>query len=141
MGWLFRHCTRKDLIAERSKDWERETPEGVTVKTTCLAHCYRGGAFAGVLWAVLERTFSRNGEQTQPSERWITCDLLRYQRDSGWGYKDMCESEHPYYYSCPKKYINLVPIDKYGGNEEWREQVQSHHARRKAKQRTPTIGM
>ena len=140
MGWLFKAgTTRKELIAERTNDWTREGTEGTTVTTTCLAHCYRGGSFAGVLWAVWERRFTKDGQQAKSTERWITCDLLRYQSDQGWGYKDMCESEHPYYYSCPMKYLNLVPIDQYGGNEEWREQVQQHHARRKAKQRTPSI--
>ena len=139
MGWLFRHCTRKELIAERAKDWSRDGAEGVTVTSSCLAHCYRGNVYSGVLWAVWERTFIRNDEHVQPAERWITCDLLRYQRDSGWGYKDMQESEHPYYYSCPQKYLNLVPLGQYGGNAEWRDQVQSHHDQRKSKQRTPTI--
>jgi hypothetical protein len=42
MGWLFKSgCSRRDLIAERTEDWKRTTPEGVVVKTTCLAHCYR----------------------------------------------------------------------------------------------------
>ena len=30
---------------------------------------------------------------------------------------------HPYYYSCPLKYLDLVPIDTYGGNAEWRDGV------------------
>ena len=46
MGRLFKNgCSRRDLIAERTEDWQRTTPEGVLVKTTCLAHCYRGGVF------------------------------------------------------------------------------------------------
>ena len=55
MGWLFKSgCSRRDLIAERTEDWERTTPEGVVVKTTCLAHCYRGGV-------VLRRPLDRVG--------------------------------------------------------------------------------
>ena len=137
MGWLFRSSwTRKDLIAERTKDWSRDLEDGTTVMTTRLAHCYRGNLYCGVLWVVWGRTFTKDGQEIQSHERWITCDLLRYERDSGWGYKDMCESEHPYYYSCPMKYLNLVPVDQYGGNKEWREQVQEHHARRKQKRQT-----
>ncbi len=135
MGWLFRHgSTRRQLITERTENWTREGAEGVTVATTCLAHCYRGGVFSGVLWAVWERTFAKDGQQVKPTERWITCDLLRYQ--DGWGYKDLDESMHPYYYSCPAKYLDLVPIDTYGGNAEWRELVKQHHARRKQKRQT-----
>ena len=137
MGWLFKAgCNRRQLIAERTENWSREGAEGVTVTSTCLAHCYRGNVYSGVLWAVWERTFVKDDQETQPTERWITCDLLRYQKDFGWGYKDLDESAHPYYYSCPLGYLDLVPIDTYGGNEEWREEVRSHHARRKQKRQT-----
>lgn len=142
MGWLFRSgYSKKDLIEERAKDWERTT-DTMTVKTKCLAHCYRGGAFSGVLWSVWQRTFERNNEQAQPTERWIVCDLLRYQKDYGWGYKDLDESMHPYYYSCPLGYLDLVPIDQYSGNAEWREGVKAHHARasEKRRQKTPAQG-
>ena len=37
----------------------------------------------------------------------------------------MEESMHPYYYSCPLSYLELVPIDQYGGNAEWREGVRT----------------
>ncbi len=134
MGWLFRDgSTRRELIEERSKNWERTTEDGMLVKSACLAHCYRGGFGSGVLWSVWERTFTRDGQNVQPTERWIACDLLRYQRDYGWGYKDMEESMHPYYYSCPSSYLAMVPIDQYGGNAEWREGVKAHHERRRAK--------
>jgi len=95
MGWLFKPgFTRKDLIRERTENWERSGSEGIAVQTTCLKHCYRGGVFSGVLWSVWERTFERQGEAAQPTERWITCDLLRCQQGD-WGYKDMDESMHP----------------------------------------------
>jgi len=137
MGWLFKcGCTRRDMIRERVENWERTTEDGVSVKSTCLAHCYRGGAFSGVLWSVWERTFSKDGHQTQATERWITCDLLRHQRDYGWGYKDMEESMFPFYYSCPLSYLDLVPIEQYGGHAQWREQVGAHHARAAEKRRT-----
>ena len=141
MGWLFRHgISRRELIAERTKGWERSKPDGLQITSRCLAQCYRGGAFSGVLWSAWERTFTRDGQQTEPTQRWIQCDLLRHQRDCGWGYKDLEESCGPYYYSCPLKYLAMVPLDQYGGNETWREQVQEHHKSKKAKrkQRTPT---
>ena len=135
MGWLFTAgSTRKTLIQERIQNWTTEGAEGMTVVSTCLAHCYRGGAFSGVLWAVWGRTFTKDGEQVKPVERWITCDLLRYQ-DGCWGYKDLDESMHPYYYSCPAKYLEMVPVDQFGGNVEWREGVRAYHARQKEKRR------
>jgi hypothetical protein len=80
----------------------------------------------------------RRGQPTQPVERWITCDLLRHRKDYGWGYKDMDESLHPCYYSCPLGYLKMVPIEQYGGNVEWRSGVQAYHARQQKKRsRTP----
>lgn len=132
MGWTYPHgLNRKQLIAQRVTGWERDTGE-MLVKSTCLKHCYRGNVFSGVLWSVWERNFTKNGEEVQPSERWIQCDLLRCDQGE-WGYKDMEESMGPYYYSCPLSYLELVPIDRFGGNVEWREQVVEHHRRRAKK--------
>tara|TARA_R110002126_G_scaffold76443_2_gene190933 strand:- start:1079 stop:1246 length:168 start_codon:yes stop_codon:yes gene_type:complete len=47
----------------------------------------------------------------------------------------MEESSGPYFFSCPIKYIRMVPIEQYGGNEEWREQVVLHHQRAAEKRR------
>lgn len=135
MRWLFKSgSTRRDLIEERTKSWERESGD-MLVKSTCLAHCYRGNVFSGVLWSVWERTFTKDDEEAQPTERWIQCDLLQYQRDYGWGYKDMEESMGPYYFSCPQKYLDMVPLDVYGGNPEWRAEVKRHHERRAEKRK------
>lgn len=138
MGWLFRNdLTRKELIADITKDWERQTGE-IIVQTECLAKCFRGG-FSGVLWAVWERRFIRDGEDAKPRQRWITCDLIEYRRDSGWGNKMIEESMHPYYYSCPMKYLNMVPIDEFGGNADWRAEVKRHHERRRDKRKSRAI--
>lgn len=140
MGWLFRaDITRRELVDKRTRSWATAGPNNTAVSTVCLAHCYRGNLYSGVLWGVWERTFTRNGEQAQPVERWITCDLLRHQRDCGWGYKDLDESMHPFHYSCPLGYLEKVSIETYGGNVEWREGVREYHARQKERrrQRTP----
>ena len=135
MGWLFTPgSTRRGLIAERIDGWERTNDDSTVITSKCLAHCYRGGSFAGVLWSVWERSFDRNGEQAEPTQRWIMCDLLRYERD-GWGFKDIEESMGPFYYSCPQKYLGMVPLDEFGGNAEWREQVVSYHQHQREKRR------
>ena len=139
MGWLFKcGSTRRGLIEERVEGWERTNPDGLVITSTCLAHCYRGGSFSGVLWSVWERTFVKDGHEAEPTQRWIQCDLLRHQRDYGWGYKDMEESMGPYYYSCPLKYLNMVPLDRFGGNAKWREEVVAHHQRSAEKRRQKT---
>ncbi len=53
----------------------------------------------------------------------------------GWGYKELEESMHPYFYSCPLGYLNLVPIEQYGGNAQWRSLVKQYHARSIEKRR------
>lgn len=142
MGWLFtRGYSRKDMIAKRTMDWSHTTEDGMQVDSVCLAHCYRGGSFSGVLWSVWERTFKRGDAEVQPTERWISCDLLRYERDFGWGYKDMEESMFPHYYSCPIKYLYLVPVEQYGGRADWREAVQRYHAHQQAKRKLRTPQM
>lgn len=61
MGWTYPFgSSRRDLIEERTRSQERLSGE-MTVKTTCLAKCFRGGAFSGVLWVVWERKFTING--------------------------------------------------------------------------------
>jgi hypothetical protein len=135
MGWLFRSgYNRKDLIAERTKGWERTTDQGVLVTSTCLASCYRGGIFSGVLWSVWERTFSKDGQQVEPTQRCISCDLLRCEQGE-WGYKDMEESVFPFYFSAPLKYLDMVPMNQFGGHAEWRECVRSYHSRQAEKRR------
>ena len=35
----------------------------------------------------------------------------------------------PCYYSCPLKYLGIVPLEEFGGNAGWREQVIDYHRR------------
>jgi len=115
MGWTFtRDSERADIIAERIEAWSNDTHAGRT-----LRHCTKGN----VLWTVRELTDKRTGV----TERYIGCDLLQCQRGFGWGYKDMCESSHPYYYSCPLVYLDIAPV----ACETWRERVREYHARQK----------
>jgi len=132
MGWLYTPgISRRYLIKQRTSGWQHESGEGMAVNSVCLAHCYRGGVFSGVLWTVWERTFEKDGKEAQPIQRWIGCDLMQYSReDDGWGYKDMDESMHPYFYSCPLKYLRMVPVVTC---QEWREIVHEHHAKLKRK--------
>jgi len=43
-----------------------------------------------------------------------------------WGYKDLSESCHPYYYDCPLDFLEMVPE----GCAEWRAEVRNLAARR-----------
>ena len=122
MGWLFTQgATRADIIADRVRTWSNDTHAGRT-----LRHCTKGN----VLWTVRELTDKATGI----TERYIGCYLLQRERGYGWGYKDMCESMHPYYYSCPLAYLEIVPTEC----EPWRERVREYHARQS---RRLTVGV
>lgn len=138
MGWLFRDITRQELIADRTASWERLTGD-LLVQSSSLAHCVRGNVFSGILWGVWERKFLINEIESQPSERWITCDMIQCKRNEGWGYKDLSEADHPYFYSCPMSYLELVPIELYGGNASWRKDVIDHHQRQREKRKSRAI--
>lgn len=109
MGWDFTAgASKKDIIAYLTKEGE---------STKCLAHTVKGN----VLWTVHETKAS--------GAKWIGCFLLGSSRNFGWGYKDMCESMHPYQYNCPLSYLDMVPV----ACPEWREGVKAYHAKAKIK--------
>lgn len=127
MGWLFGHSTKRSLIADLVRT---QTNREGTKRWECIRHCYRGNAYSGVLWTV--QTVTEVETNTIVSQ-FIGCYLLRYNKGHGvgyeWGYKDMCESMHPFYYSCPLGYLELVPEEC----PEWRAQVREYHATRTKK--------
>ena len=118
MGWLFYAHSKKDLIKDRVKGWTTTTGN----KLECLAHSLRGN----VLWTVF-RVIDPAGVEI---DRWIGCDLLGTCTDGAWGYKDMDESMHPYYYSCLLSYLDMVPKVT---SEAWRANVREHHKNAKIK--------
>lgn len=115
MGWLFTYnSTKQELIRARTALWETDATCG-----EILAYCVRGNG----LWKVVEVEDRR----TDAKERYIALDRLAYDKGSrGWGYKDLYESEHPYYYDCPLGYLDMVPV----ACEGWRALVRAYHARR-----------
>lgn len=119
MGWTFR-CdpqSKADLVKDRVRD--QFNSDG-SKRWQCLAHSLRGS----VLWTVWEVADISGNRQ-----RFIGCDLLGTHGGAGYGYKDMSESMHPYQYSCPLKFLDMVPV----ACEEWREGVRKFHARNAAK--------
>jgi len=130
MGWTYPYgCTLRSLIKERTENHEHTTKDGVTITWTCLKKCFRGNiCHSGTLWTVWERAWTKDGKEVRPRDRFIGCDLLRCYSGE-WGYKDMCESMHPYYYNCPWSYLKMTPCSHVG----WRLGVIAYHARRKRK--------
>ena len=79
----------------------------------CMAHQCKGN----ILWIVWQSTKERGGKS------WIECTLIRKFGYEEYGYKDMEESMHPYYYNCPLSYLKMAND---GIHEEWRARVKAH---------------
>jgi len=138
MGWLITQgATKKDIIQDRIKGWENDN-----VKASAIAHCLRGNT----LWIVIEIIYKKDVFPEVPtfrivqppppirkageSFRFIECDLLRYDKGYGYGYKDMEESMGPYKWDCPLSYLKMVPVV---GDQKWRDGVIEYHAKRNRK--------
>jgi len=134
MGWTFinrfsKRSDFKEFIKDRTKtdnavNYSNDISSSEKIGTfTCLKHCVRGN----ILWTVWEVSYLPNHipevlvEAKTSSRRFIGCDMLQF--SNGWGYKDMDESVGPCYYTCPKSYLAMVPVD----NQEWRDSVMAYH--------------
>lgn len=132
MGWLFKQgFNYADLIRDRIRHQEGTDKNGVAWSYNCIAHCIRGRVLWTV-WEIVKTTKTGEPETT----RFIGCDLLGKERDYGAGYKDLCESVHPFEYSCPLPYLDMVPV----ACEKWREGVRAYHAKRAARNSLMKIG-
>jgi hypothetical protein len=113
MGWDFeKGATKKSLVEELTVG-----RNGARLVAKRLV-----GQHLWVVWQPVDK------------EAFIALYLLRKQRDFGWGYKSLAECEHPYYYTCPVKFLDLAPV----ACAEWRELVLERAAR---KSRTLKVGV
>jgi len=81
-----------------------------------VTHSLRGNH----LW-VIERTKVNGNNQN------VIVLFLLSSHNKEWSYKDMTEAMHPYYYSCPLKFLKMAPVL----NQDWRNKVEEYHARKK----------
>ena len=115
MGWTSWQTNFKGMMEDRLARQENDHAIWETI-----AHCFRGNPITGgTLWYIVERTSKADGSK----KRFIACDLIRRRGRYEMAYKDMNESMHPFYYSCPLKYLDMVPV----ANEGWRAKVREYH--------------
>lgn len=119
MGWTFVRQTRDQLIRELLAPQASE-------RACCevIDHTLDGD----VLWTVVRVTARQAGVMglaAGESVCYIGCHLLE-SSGGDWGYKSLDESVHPYYYSCPLRYLDMAPVQ----SPEWRERVHRFHAGR-----------
>ena len=128
MGWYFAPRTLQQVTDDLLGKKEYED----SCESTLLHTISREGGYY-VLWSVAEVTATRdatiNGRALRAGQsyRYIRCDLLQQGVDrmgrEEWGYKPLCEAEHPAYYSCPLGYLRKAPV----ANQEWRDRVREYH--------------
>lgn len=124
MGWDFTHNADKfDIIQNLIRRKENKSGLWETID-----HAVRGN----VLWMIEQYTDKDLGNK----DVYIVCALLKNQPGYGWGYKDMTESQHPYYYSCPLMYLDFVSKVTC---QEWRDKVRQYHAEQTAKKQLRKI--
>ena len=120
MGWSFEYGASKEkVVADLLAPW---TPNEKIVSCVALkSKLTKEGAYS-VLWALWEQA------TTEKTEKYIACYLISSQKGVGYGYKDMCESMGPCYYSCPVAWFDEVPV----ASAEWRANVIKAQAEKKA---------
>lgn len=119
MGWTFVRQTRDQLIRELLAPQASE-------RACCEVIDYT--LDGDVLWTVVRVTARQAGVMglaAGESVCYIGCHLLECS-GGDWGYKSLDESMHPYYYSCPLRYLDMAPVQ----SSEWRERVHRFHAGR-----------
>lgn len=136
MGWTSWHTDRRGMIADIYKREENEY--GIW---NPLAKKLSGND----LWSVWELT-CKQGECAGTTERYIRLDLMRNFGGGQWGHKDMTEEMYPYTFSCPLKFLDMVPESqplRYDydqtnadgtpkpGAKTWRDHVREYWAQRR----------
>lgn len=107
MGWSYsKNWTKESLIAELTQGWSSGS------KTYSLYAKKLDGKELWIVWRVID------GERVTYSIS--LCLIERY--DGEWGYKYFSEEEHPYYYKCPLRFLDMAPEV----NEKWREGVRDY---------------
>lgn len=111
MGWDYtKGATKRSLIDDLTRD---HTDQNIGTRT--LQHHVSDNT----LWTVRETTYPDGTIQ-----RWIGCDLLESRPNYGWGSKSMEEAMHPFVYTCPLEFLDLVPKVVC---PEWRTAVRRQH--------------
>ena len=109
MGWTVGRHTREQLIEELLGPRHHET----------VAHTVIGNR----LWCV--KRYLRDGQE----RKYIVLFLLEAFGAHEYGYKDMDETVHLYYYDCPLAFVDLVePYAPRGAAADWRACVRAYHA-------------
>lgn len=123
MGWLFYKNSKDELVKDLLDPAKYSS-------ATITDHSLRGNH----LWIQIEKNDTK--------ERLIGLFLLGSSGRTfqNWGYKDMDETMHPYYYDCPLRLIDTATEPLNEASAEWRKKVRAHWERKKSTPK-PVSGM
>jgi hypothetical protein len=119
MGYNYcaKWTTAKEIVAEKVQEWKG--------CGSYVAHKKTGNC----LWMVVVNS---------NNDSFIALYLLKKEGNT-WGYKDMCEAMHPYYYSCPLEFLDMTEEK----STDWRVFVRQWHERQEllqAMRKTVKVG-
>ena len=123
MGWLY-YKNSKDQLVKDLLDPAKYSSATIT------DHSLRGNH----LWVQIEKNDTK--------ERLIVLFLLGSSGRTfqNWGYKDMDETMHPFYYDCPLRLIDTATEPLNESSAEWRNKVRTYWERKKSTSK-PVCGM
>lgn len=128
MGWLFVHkpykVTAKEFL-KKEFTWERE--DGLYCRVLDCAIVKLREAYLAI----------ERGDASGPKEVFAVVCLLDYRPNDyyNFGYKDMSENMHPYYYNCPERIFKLLTPTDNPSAREWREKCWKRLQERKVRPR------
>jgi hypothetical protein len=112
MGWLSYSNTGKQAVVRQIKlDYDATTQWSLV------------GNNLWALYTVSQKDVDYNPNNVLGQKVILLFRLEYFKRDKGYGYKDMCESMHPYQYNCPLKFLKEATVTC----QEWRDNVVKFH--------------
>ena len=119
MGWTFPHSTTtKARLKEEILSDYRHHPNWKILKTALVGSCF---------WMALH--------SLKTDEKFIVLYLME-KHDGVYGYKDMDETMHPFFYNCPLSLLDLTTSPKNEANP-WRRAMRANAARVAMRKITP----
>jgi hypothetical protein len=113
MGWLSYSNTGKQAVVRQIKlDYDATTQWSLV------------GNNLWALYTVSQKDVDYNPNNVLGQKVILLFRLEYFKNDKGYGYKDMCESMHPYQYNCPLKFLKEATVTC----QQWRDEVIKYHA-------------
>lgn len=131
MGWTWYNAThyKKGNVDRKAEcdeqlNWETENRKNRVLKSAMVGSTYYGA---------VESTLN-SGERTVFGVVFLTSTNNRDYYN--FGYKDMDETMHPYYYDCPNSILELLTETDNENARTWREKCREQNAKKKQERKS-----